>query len=451
MTVLGSAELDPDAHGSGEQRSGVDFRSIMSCDRNMGGRKKFYHDMDEIESHATVQAWLSGIKQGPSRTAARYNFARFIRWRRSEKLPSNPDDIIESCLNGNNRTLRDHALILRGYCEGDAFDPANTLETREKHHRTINSFYSQNLVPLPRTRIRPGNSAIRSPVSGRVTATQFAEMTKRVLSTGGLSARDRSIILVVTQSGMDDSTLAEVFNYVAYPQLVKHFGTSDWKKWDLRLCPVRIDLYRPKSDYRYYTFLDIDAVQEVIDWLNSRLAQTGAPIGTAPQQNPNALATSEPIYISKWGRPLRPYSVSLVFREAGKVSGVNVEPQSKPEPFKGAGRRYPFHSHEARDTFITLARRANADIVAANFFLGHSIDRLGYDQSPWDNPDHYRNEYLKIVRPSLNPISGSVISVKKEYDERLRKGANKDAKLKREVSELRALYEELKKEFFLHG
>jgi hypothetical protein len=60
LTVLGSARVDPDEHGSGEQRSGVDFRNIMSLDRNMGGRKKFYHDMDEIESHSTVKAWLAG-------------------------------------------------------------------------------------------------------------------------------------------------------------------------------------------------------------------------------------------------------------------------------------------------------------------------------------------------------------------------------------------------------
>jgi hypothetical protein len=76
--AIGSAEFDQLAHGSGEQPSGVDFRDIMSCDRSMGGRKKFYHDMDEIESHPSVKEWLAGVKQGPSRTAARYNFARFI-------------------------------------------------------------------------------------------------------------------------------------------------------------------------------------------------------------------------------------------------------------------------------------------------------------------------------------------------------------------------------------
>ncbi len=328
-------------HGSGERRSGVDFRNIMSCDKNMGGRKKFYDDMDEIESHPTVRAWLAGIKQGPSRTAARYNFARFVRWRKAKGLPSNPDDIIEGCLNGNNRTLRDDALVLRDYCEGDAFDPANTLATREKHLRTIRSFYSRNLVPLPPTRIKLGDSALRRSVTGKVTATEFAEMTRKVLSSGGLSARDRAIILVVTQTGMDDSTLATVFNYVAYPQLVSHFGSEDWRRWDLRRCPVRIELYRPKSDYRYYTFLDVDAVQEIVNWLNFRLAQTGAPIRVEPQKSPGDLAFSEPIFLSKWGGPLRPYTVSLVFRESGKVAGVNVEPPEKPGAYKGASRRYP--------------------------------------------------------------------------------------------------------------
>jgi hypothetical protein len=72
-------------------------------------------------------------------------------------------------------------------------------------------------------------------------------------------------LLVMLQSGMDASTLAEVFNFYAYPQLVSFFGSEDFNSWDTFKCPVRIDLRRPKSDYRYYSFLDVDAIEAVKD------------------------------------------------------------------------------------------------------------------------------------------------------------------------------------------
>jgi hypothetical protein len=60
-------------------------------------------------------------------------------------------------------------------------------------------------------------------------------------------------MLWIVQSGMDDSTFSELFNYVAYPQFVRHFGTEDHAAWSLEKCPVRVDLVRPKTGQRYYT------------------------------------------------------------------------------------------------------------------------------------------------------------------------------------------------------
>jgi hypothetical protein len=93
---------------------------------------------------------------------------------------------------------------------------------------------------------------------------------------------------------------------------------------------------------------------------------------------------------------------------------VNAPNERKSEPFRGATVRYPFHSHEVRDVLASLAKRTGADPVAVNWFLGHSIDKLRYDKSPWDAPELYRLEYLKLARPSLNPISGVALKVEQE-------------------------------------
>jgi hypothetical protein len=96
-------------------------------------------------------------------------------------------------------------------------------------------------------------------------------------------------MLSTLQSGMDDSTLAYVFNVVGYPQLVKHFGSEDWRLWDAGKCPVRIVLVRPKNDcvplcVRYYSFLDLDAVEAIKDWLHVRPGH----LRTYPPKNPQS-------------------------------------------------------------------------------------------------------------------------------------------------------------------
>jgi hypothetical protein len=84
----------------------------------------------------------------------------------------------------------------------------------------------------------------------------------------------------------------------------------------------------------------------------------------------------------------------------------------------GASRRYPFHSHEVRDTLVTLRRRAGVDLAVVNFFVGHNIDRYGYNQSPWDDPEHLAEQYSKLSR-YLNMVSGREELLKEQYDRTL--------------------------------
>jgi hypothetical protein len=47
---------------------------------------------------------------------------------------------------------------------------------------------------------------------------------------------------------MDASTLAKSFNFLAFPQLVRHFGTEDWSRWNEGEVPVRIALIRAQDE-----------------------------------------------------------------------------------------------------------------------------------------------------------------------------------------------------------
>ena len=65
--------------------------------------------------------------------------------------------------------------------------------------------------------------------------------------------------------------------------------------------------------------------------------------------------------------------------------------------------------HEFRDLFKSLCTLNGVNQVASEFFLGHSIDKLGYGKSPQYDEEWFRQEYMK-VKPVLNVLS----NIKKE-------------------------------------
>jgi hypothetical protein len=65
-----------------------------------------------------------------------------------------------------------------------------------------------------------------------------------------------------------------------------------------------------------------------------------------------------------------------------------------------------------RDTFRSACTVAGVAHPVAEYLIGHSIDKLGYDKSPQVYPEHFRVEYAK-VEPMLNIFSNQAIGLKK--------------------------------------
>ena len=347
-----------------------------------------------------MREWIER-KSENGKMPALYHMAAYLRWREAKGLSVDPDRWVEECRNGTNRTLVEHLEPLEPCAESEMFD-GDVFSTRRKFYTDIRSFYYRHLVPLPQSRLEVVRKAVKVKVQAQVTATEFLHMAQRVLATE-MRPRDRSIMISMIQGGMDASTLAEAFNHVAFPQLAKHFGTPDWSSWEERNVPVRVDLVRPKTDYQFYTFQDADAIVALRDYLNVRKSVFG-PLAVRPSGNPQVMDTSDPIYVTEYAEQIDAKYVSRMFYEYGVKAGVNVVPGERLPAYRGASRRYPSHSHEVRDTLVTLARRAGVELPVANYFVGHSIDKYKYDKSPWDDPEHFREQHM-LLAPYLNVIS----------------------------------------------
>lgn len=401
---------------------------------------------EEVLHYESVQRWVKGLKEGTGKKTALYHFARYIQFLKQSGIKKNPDDLINECLDGNYRTLVMHLDWVKRFVEGDSLSGVGYLG-RNRVYISIRGFYNNNRISLPREKLKFRDAeAVTYKTEGNI----MLDHVRKAVSHRGCSVRDRAIILCMAQSGMDDSTLSEIFNHVGYPQLVKHFGTEDYSSWSLDKCPVRIDLVRPKNGYRYYSFLDRDAISSLIDWLNVRRSWVGYDIHIHGKESPNRLPKSDVIFLVKGNLPIRPYLVSKIFKDVGMAAGINVRPPGKLARYRGASRRYPFHSHEVRDLLKSLARVCGVDGPVSEFFLGHKMDKLGYDKSPWKHPDYVRDQYSKMSSylniltrtPTPQTAQSEIEEMKKEIAALQIKGIEKDEELRNRTKKFEELHEQ---------
>ena len=112
----------------------------------------------------------------------------------------------------------------------------------------------------------------------------------------------RAVMLVKFQAGLDSSTLADRFNFYAYPQIAKWCGADYHKVWEKDKCPIPVQLVRVKTGIKYTTFIDRDALDAVKTYLSWREEHHGPrdPAG--------------PIFLTTRNEPIRGEWISDAFR-----------------------------------------------------------------------------------------------------------------------------------------
>jgi hypothetical protein len=231
----------------------------------------------------------------------------------------------------------------------------------------------------------------------------------------------KAIFMLMFEAALDASAFVQ-FN----SRLWRDKDSFDLKDLEGR-GPVKIGgIVRSKTSFRaasrggeitvYYSYFGEDAKRLLREWLLIRkqmLKKAGVKEFDylffnwrrgGPQQFKSGLA---PVT----GHLLRKNLTDTIKR----LNLVQVPPKSE----RSSRTRYYIHGHELRDCFGSMCTPAGVNKVAREFFMGHPIDRLGYDKSPFDPQyfDFYKGEYRKVARQLdvlSNPPTGEAKSLRKE-------------------------------------
>lgn len=184
--------------------------------------------------------------------------------------------------------------------------------------------------------------------------------------------RDRAILACKFQRGLDLSTLTDQFNHKAYSLISDYFGTTDYTKWDPAKCPVPIKLKRVKVNYIHLGFIDVDALNAVISYLNMR-AEKGHKFGR-----------DLPLFVTKRGTPISSNAVIHIFEKMAKKAGLRDGPVK-------------VGSHEVRDLLKSTMIHSGCRPDVSEHVLGHK-PRDTYEKQALLYPESIRAEYAKASK-----------------------------------------------------
>jgi len=200
------------------------------------------------------------------------------------------------------------------------------------------------------------------------------------LTTGKPSIVEKTLFLCKFHRGLDVSTLVDRFNYEAWEQITKWFGSENHNSWDLEKCPVPIILTRIKTDYKHTGFLDRDAIDMICKYLDHRKKKTGSEM-----RNGDAL------FLNKMNKPVSHSWVFIKFRNMAERAGIQkVVGQNISKQFK-------MNSHELRDLLKSTLIDSGCRIDVADHVIGHK-PKDSYEKQTKLYPETLRKEYSKASK-----------------------------------------------------
>ena len=243
-----------------------------------------------------------------------------------------------------------------------------------------------------------------------------AEQVK-VLVQHARSIRDRAIILVNFQGGMDVSTLCSL-NYGEIAQAVE---TGEH--------PFKLELFRKKADVEYYTFLGKDAVEALKAYVVDRKARGTEWTLETPLFTKERHSTNERITSNLVQNMMKEVAVSAGFVKKNNGKDFNI-----------------LGSHALRESFSSLMLNSGVPRPIVDLWLGHTRSNLDTAYMTVDETKaremYAKREHLLNINETtekseeLRKLSDSVSDILVEREEM-------KEQLSQTVSEVKELKEKL--------
>ncbi len=309
-----------------------------------------------------VLRWESRLGGGTFRTY--YSLLKaYLKW-----AGKSPDELIQWAKGSSDPyvvldSIQD--FVLKGL-------PALRFTTRVNAYTAVRSFLSHNRILLP----NDPSFKIRGeapPVERKITIRDLREII-------GLATQPyRSIILVKWMALLDHEGLIYFSNNYA-EKAVNAIRANE--------TVLRIEIPGRKSAKNrrsFYTFIGRDALQSLREYFER---ERGYPKG------------GEPIWVC--GNPPRPVQ-GFAFSHAW----LRLLRKARLIPRRRGGHttRYGYNAHNTRDLAISLLNTIpGINPQAINFWAGHDIDPLGYNQFYSIKPEYVLEQY-RLAEPHLNILT----------------------------------------------
>ena len=207
---------------------------------------------------------------------------------------------------------------------------------------------------------------------------------RRMLTAASPTITEKAAMLCKLHRGLDVSTLIDRFNFEAWGQMARHFGTEDHHTWDLDRCPVPVTLTRLKTGYTHLGFLERDAVAAVQEYLDWRRSRTG-----------RGMSGGLPLFLSSALKPIGSGWVTNAFARLAWGSGVQQ---------KTGKNSWRVDSHEMRSLLKSTLIECGCRMDVADHVIGHKPKDV-YEKQSILYGETVRAEYAKAAH-MLNIFSG---------------------------------------------
>ncbi len=285
---------------------------------------------------------------------------------------------------------------------------------------TVRSFYKINGFPVLNLRLPKA-----PPLKKNHKLTLRAEHVKKLVDHSP-TIRDKAIILMLFQSGMDISTLISL----NYGDVARGLENDE--------CPLAIHVVRKKAGIEYTTFIGRDAIDALKAYLNKR------------RQKQGEIKYDEPLFVKereiKGDKRITRNAIDKMLKQVAVLSGVVSKEEMERADMN------PCRPHALRGAFSTIMKLQGVNNEIVEYWMGHAIPYESAYMIPQE--DELRKIYAEHEEAlSINRATEQIKKLEQKfngkmetYDEIINRQAAEIEKLRRELGERKSVADALLKE-----